>query len=266
MLIMKKQFVIITMLVLFIIVLAGCSAKKDSPSDSSGLVTDTSAEVTVYKTKYCDLKYPIKWADQVKAEIDESGAYTVKFALSDGTPIFDLIFDGQTGLLLGTLTGDDTNTVIRFVDYPMEENDNRYNTFCAMAEDVNVIIENLTRDYSFAAGEEIVKEDPTTFEINTSVTVLQYPAKWQDKVNIDLSDSSAKFSCGEYKLFDLYFEGEEGSLLGTYKGKPFRMVSYDIDPSAVSGEMFDVLCAMQEDVNVILQYLMKDTEFIIANG
>jgi len=34
----------------------------------------------------------------------------------------------------------------------------------------------------------------------------------------------------------------------------------------VSGEMFDVLCAMQEDVKVILQYLMKDTEFIIANG
>jgi len=105
MLMMKKQFVIITTLVLFITVLAGCSAKKDTPSDSSGLVTGTTAEITVYKTKYCDLKYPMKWADQVKVEIDESGAYTVKFALRDGTPIFDLIFDGQTGLLLGTLTG-----------------------------------------------------------------------------------------------------------------------------------------------------------------
>ena len=266
MLMMKKQFVIITTLVLFITVLAGCSAKKDTPSDSSGLVTDTSAEITVYKTKYCDLKYPMKWADQVKVEIDEGGAYTVKFALRDGTPIFDLIFNGQTGLLLGTLTGDNTNTVIRFVDYPMEETDSRYNTFCAMAEDVNVIIENLTRDYSFAAGEDITNEDPATFEINTSVAVLQYPAKWQDKVNIDLSDTSAKFTCGEYKLFDLYFEGEEGSLLGTFKGKPIRMVSYDIDPSIMSGEMFDQLCAMQEDVNVILQHLMEDTEFIIANG
>ena len=266
MLMMKKQFVIITTLVLFITVLAGYSAKKDTPSDSSGLVTDTSAEITVYKTKYCDLKYPMKWADQVKVEIDEGGAYTVKFALRDGTPIFDLIFDGQTGLLLGTLTGDNTNTVIRFVDYPMEETDSRYNTFCAMAEDVNVIIENLTRDYSFAAGEDITNEDPATFEINTSVAVLQYPAKWQDKVNIDLSDTSAKFTCGEYKLFDLYFEGEEGSLLGTFKGKPIRMVSYDIDPSIMSGEMFDQLCAMQEDVNVILQHLMEDTEFIIANG
>ncbi len=266
MLIMKKQFVIITALVLFIIVLAGCSVRQDTPSDSSGLVTDESAEITVYKTKYCDLKYPVKWADQVKVEIDENGAYTVKFALSDGTPIFDLIFDGQTGLLLGTLIEDDTNTVIRYVDYPMEENDSRYNTFCAMAEDVNVIIENLTRDYSFAAGEEIANEDHTIFEIHTSVAILQYPAKWQDKVNIDLSDTSVKFSCGEYKLFDLYFEGEEGSLLGTYKGKPIRIVSYDIDPSAVSGEMFDQLCAMQEDVNVILQHLIEDREFIIANG
>ncbi len=265
-LIMKKHLIILTALSLSVIVLAGCSVRKDTPSDSSGLIMDESDDVTVYKTKYCDLKYPIRWADTVKAEIDESSAYTVKFAMNDGTPIFDLIFDGQTGFVLGTLVGDDANTVIHFVDYPMDENDSRYNEFCTMAEDVNVIIENLIRDYSFVPGEEIIKEDQTTFEIKTSVAVLQYPAKWQDKVNIDLSDTSVKFSCGEYKLFDLYFDSEEGSLLGTYKGKTIRIVSYDIDPSVISSEMFDQLCAMQEDVNVILQHLMEDTEFIIANG
>lgn len=266
MLMLKKQFVIIVTILLFIIILAGCSVRKDTPLDSSGFATDESTDVTVYKTKYCDLKYPTRWANKVKVEIDESGAYTVKFAMNDGTPVFDLVFAGQTGLILGTLEGKDANTVLHFVDYPMDENDSRYNEFCTMAEDINVIIENLVRDYSFVPGEEIIKEDQTIFEINTPVAILHYPAKWKDQVDIALSDTSVKFSCGEHKLFDLYFDGEEGSLMGTYKGKPIRIVSYDINPSVMSGEMFDQLCAMQEDVNVILQYLMEDTDFIIANG
>ena len=273
---MKKR---ILCLILAALLLAGCSVRKhagdsgdaesttkfeQAQADTADGTAPVDGSLTVYKTKYCDLKYPSQWADAVQVVIDESAAYTVTFAMNDGTPIFDLIFNGYTGYVLGTLLGEAENTIVRMNDHTMDKSDSRYEEFCAMVEDVNVILENLGKDYSFVMGQEIRKEDDSTFEIKTRLCSMQYPAKWKEQADIAVSDDAVRFSCGEYKLFDLLFGNEEGYLLGTYDGETVSIVSYDIDASAMNEEMYRQLCAMQEDVNVILQYLMEDAAFEIA--
>lgn len=266
---MKKALFSIMAASLSVLLLAGCSG-KNSENNSDTLKGETQAvengenPVMVYKTKYCDLKYPSKWADKVSVTIDDSDVYTVKFSMGDDTPVFDLTFNASSGNLIGTLIGEDENVVIRIKDYDMSEDDERYNDFCGAAEDVNVIIENLIADYSFAAGEEVIKEDNSVFEVRTSLVTMYYPTKWQDKVDIDITDDSVKFKSSEDKLFDLNFDSDEGYLLGKYDGVTISIVSYDINSEGMSEDRYYQLCAMQEDVNVILQHLMDDEKFEIA--
>lgn len=273
---MKKQIIYLAAAMLSLAVIAGCSEKDDADSvtdPDTETVQDSNADsttesddgLTVYNTKYCELKYPDMYSDKVKVSVDDGDTYTVSFAMSDGTPVFDLLFGGKEGYVLGTLTGEDENTVIRIKDYDMDKSDSRYDDFCAMVEDVNIIIENLVKDNSFAVGEEIVKEDNSVFEIETRLVTMLYPEKWKDKVNIEVSDDFVKFTAEGTKLFDLLFGSDEGYLLGTYNGVSISIVSYDIDKSEFDDEMYYELCVMQEDVNVILQELMKDEAFKLAD-
>ena len=226
---------------------------------------DNTDDNTVVKTKYCDLKYPDEWVDRVKVEIDESDIYTVKFMMKDDTPIFDLIFNCDTGYLLGTIEGEKENTVIRIKNYTMAQDDSRYNDFCLIEEGINVITENLSKDYSFAEGKEILKGEGATFEIETRLVPLRYPIKWKNMVTIEVSDTSVKFSCKEHKLFDLLFGSDEGYTLGAYNGETISIVTYDIDKTAVSEELYLQLCTMKDDVNVILLHLMEDESFKTAD-
>lgn len=268
---MKKQIQCLIAAVLLFVLLAGCSLKEriDSTSGTGSMIDradPNDAELTIYKTKYCNLKYPAKWLNQVKVEtkVDIKDVYTVQFILNDNTPIFDLLFSGNTGPVLGTLIESEENIVIRIKNYTIDKNDSRYDDFCSMSEDVNVIIANLEKDYSFAIGQEIAKEDIATFAIKTNIVTLYYPIKWKEQVSIDISDQSIRFSCKEHKLFDILYGSSEGDLVGFYNGTIINIVSYDIDEAKVSDEIYRQLCAMQEDVNVILQHLMEDPAFKIA--
>lgn len=125
-----------------------------------------------------------------------------------------------------------------------------------MQEDINVIFQHLVSDYDFEAGVALEKEDDSVFEIETSVTTLYYPTKWKDRVTVDVEDTKVSFSCDGTPLFDLVFtESDDGYLLGTYSGTPINIVDYMVYD--------DTLAAMQEDVNVILQHLMEDENFVI---
>ena len=84
---------------------------------------------------------------------------------------------------------------------------------------------------------------------------MKYPAKWQDKVEISVSDEGVKFSASGVPLFDLVFAEGDGFLLGTYNGTPIYIVDYPVET--------EEMLAMQEDVNVILQYLIEDSNFKI---
>ena len=106
--------------------------------------------------------------------------------------------------------------------------------------------------------------DVPVFDIKTRVCVIKYPLKWKDLVTVEVADDSVCFSYGDIKLFDLLFDSDEGYLLGTYDGTQIKIISYDFDKDSLSEDEYFNCCAMQEDVNVILQYWLSDKNFVIA--
>lgn len=123
---------------------------------------------------------------------------------------------------------------------------------------------------SSTADEASAKEtipDEATYNIPLGFVDLRYPAKWEKAVTVDgvedhkASDSfTLAFAKDKTKLFDLYFNGEEGDLLGT--------LITDDGNTKLTVKMYDIkekdaeLSAMQEAVNVILTNLNKDHEFV----
>ena len=276
---MKKYIVIFT-LAAMICALAGCGSTAQSGStaadvttqettaesttadastgetgaDESGSADDqsqaeTSEEDTVFTFEAfgLELKYPQKWEESIDIAIDDSRAV---FSCG-GEDIFALACNSDEGYVLGTVCAEE-NKVISVVEFDFDTEDD---DLCAMMEDVNVILHHLMEDYDFAVGEAIETEDTSTIDIVTSVVTMKYPAKWQDEVQIDVSDSKVEFSNDGTALFDLVFEECDGYLLGTYSGTPIYIVDYDVET--------DEQAMMQEDVNVILQYLMEDKNFVI---
>ena len=266
---MKKILLILVIAILSVSLFA-CSEKKEADGDNK-TTTDSSAaadeketaapvEVFVIKTDYADLKYPKKWEDRVKVDVKDN---TVAFS-ADKKPLFDLVFNGKDGFVLGTIKKDDGNIVVRIVDHKLNEKDKKYNEYAGMQNDVNVIIDHLREDYDFAIEEDLSEDDEKeVFEIETSLGKLYYPTKWKKDVKIDVEDQAVKFSTGKVKLFDLLFGGKKGDLLGTYNGTEIRLVNYDINQKDYKEDEYFRLSEMQMDVNVILKHLMEDKNFKI---
>lgn len=254
-----KKFTVLLLIFGIFFVFAGCGKEKIPEASSGG------DGVFVIKSPYCDLKYPEKWQDQVDIFVETGSFCTVEFTdKRSGTPLFDLVFGREKGNLYGTLILDGENIVIRIVDYELDQNAEDYQTLCMMQEDVNVILQHLTEDYTVVINEIVEKNsDPSVMSIQTPLVTLYYPQKWAEKVTVTSGASGATFVYGEFPLFDLTFGGGEGVLLGTYLAVPIRITSYTLDRETVSENIYDEYCAMQEDVNVILQYLMEDSDFVI---
>ena len=225
------------------------SETNASKTQTTQPVTNEYDAVEVYSIEAfgLKLKYPAKWKGQVTAKQSDN-----RLCFTFGKQkLFDLVFNGDDGYVLGTVRGDEY-TVIKIVDYEIEIDS--LDAFI-MQEDINCILNYLQKDYDFVAGHELIKEDTSTFDIKTSVTTLKYPAKWKDKVTIKVTDKKVEFSSGKQKIFDLVFEECDGCLLGTYKGTPIYVSEYDLQT--------DEQNAMLEDVNVIYSYLQKDKNFVI---
>lgn len=106
----------------------------------------------------------------------------------------------------------------------------------------------------------VIDPNENVFVIHTDYCDMKYPSKWEKEVKVDVSAEKVSFTTadGKAKLFDLCFGGNEGYIYGTLTGEnpvEIRVVSYDIDAKQ---EEFDDYCAMQEDMNVILQYLIDE--------
>ena len=101
-------------------------------------------------------------------------------------------------------------------------------------------------------------ESTATYDIKTKVTTLKYAAAWKDKVKTTVTDNKVSFTVDDKPIFDIVFEKCDGYLLGTYKDTPIYIVEY-----AVEG---DEQAQMVEDINVILENLLKDENFIINKG
>lgn len=256
---MKK--VLAVMIALLLLAVSGCAKKNAPENDAASADTGT----FTIETETCVLKYPKKWEGTVSTTVDNEKGI-VSFKTGD-TPLFDILFDGEAGDLLGTLQVNGRNVVLRLKTYEIDPEGEQYAQQLEMQEDINVLLNYLNTDYSFAAGMEVPQEDLPVFEIKTDTVTLYYPEKWKDQVRTEVTDQGVSFASGDTRLFDITFaETENSVLLGYYGRLPIYMVAYDLDQSSLSPEDFSRLRVMQEDVNVILQHLMTDAAFTAAES
>lgn len=251
---MKRLCSILLALVAACMLFCGCSDTGSGNADANGLMT--------VETSFCDIKFPSKWENTVKVDVLEQSVETVRFSM-DGVSIFDITF-GKGDTLLGTLKNGAETTDVYVLFYELDNKDKNYETYAKVQDDVNVITENLAKDYSFTPGAPLLEDNGEVFEIKTSLLTLQYPERWKDRVAIEVAEKQVSFSCEGTPLFTLYFGGEKGELLGTYDGTELRIVTDKLDREKLSSEQFAEYSAMQEDVNVILEGLYDDKEFEIA--
>lgn len=100
-------------------------------------------------------------------------------------------------------------------------------------------------------------DEMTTIE--SAIGTLYYPKKWDGRVDFAGNDEMIEATCGEAKLFALYFDGDQGDVYGTLTLESgniaLRYELFEIDDEAENAED---LYAMQEDINVIFQYLIDE--------
>lgn len=258
---MKK--ILILFLLVIVLTLGACSKKA-----STKTVTDeaTGEKMIVVSTPYTDVKLPGEFEGNVVNEVTSKDPYTLTFkAKEDGTEIFSLIFngDGSTGTLVGTLIGEDENTVI-YMDFPeIDVKNPNYAEYCELQEDSSDVLQHLFEDNEFeknAIIESAPKEE--TFDIKTDVFTLKYPKKWKNKIRKTVNDEGVEFSYKDTPLFAFYFnESEIGTLLGTYNDVPVFVKLFEIDKDKFDESEYKEISAMQEASNVILDYLEEDENF-----
>lgn len=262
---MKRIPITALAIVLCIVLLCSCGTDADKAYKTTVADTtdtdnaeETTAKMKSIHTPFADLKVSEDFFENVEYEEVEKSPYTLLFQTkSDKTDIFTLIFGGEGENLMGTLIGEKENTVVYMNFAELNENSENYLGYCGYQEGINDIINGLINDYQFVVNQVVEYDDNTTFDIKTSVVTMKYPKKWEEKVKIDVTEECVKFSNYETSLFDLYFKECDGYLLGTYKDTPIYIIDYPVESDEQS--------AMQEDVNVILQHLLEDSNFVIDN-
>lgn len=110
------------------------------------------------------------------------------------------------------------------------------------------------------AAPEQQTDDSAAMVIEVAGLELKYPQKWEGKVDVATEAHQATFSCGDSRLFDLYFNKTEvGDVLGTVCGDTNTVITYVLYP--LEGDNAE-LVQMQEDVNYILDHLAEDYDFV----
>jgi len=235
---MKKLIALFLCLTLAVGFAACANTSADSPSGDGSSVESGVFSVDVAGVK---LICPSDWEGKVDAQLSDD---EVTFTAGD-EKLFTLLFNrADEGSLLGVVCGEE-NTSISVVEYdlPVEESE-----LLSLREGLDVILQHLAEDYDFVADEHAA-----VYQIETPLVTLRYPLKWKDRVTVDVSTEKVSFSDNGTALFDIVFSECDGDLLGTYNGTPIYLVGYTVETQ----DQLD----MQEDVNVILDYLSKDEAF-----
>lgn len=228
-------------------------------SEEAGAPTESKPEgedFVIISTPYADLRLPASFDKAVSHEETGNEPYVISFkSRTDETELFSIIFNGTGEYLVGTLMGEEKNTVVHANTNDLDQNDQNYESNLFYQEQLYLILGYLAEDYNLVPEEAIDDEDPTDFEIQTSLVTLYYPSRWKEKVEIEVLDNGVKFSAAGTPLFDLMFEECDGYMLGSYEGTPIYMVEYPVETEEQA--------AMQAGVNTILQHLTEDPNFSI---
>ncbi len=251
--------------------LASCNSVGKNGDETSNTVRQSigkdAESVMAIRTPLCDIKFPSEWQDTADINVRSGAACVVEFKLKNGAvSVFDIVFNGTEGDRIGALITDNGKVDVRIKSYALDKNSPDYDKLSMMQEDINVIIHYLSEDYDFeVGGYTYQEEDSSVFKISAPFADLYYPKKWINTVSVNSEANSVHFTYGETKLFDIVYGDGEGDTLGTYNGKAIKVVTYDISYGDFYEEEYDKIMEMQEDLNVILQYLMQNGNFILAD-
>ena len=257
---MKKKILVISLaivclacVVIFVVVVP----KNCSSGITNGGEVDESL-VTV-STPYADLKVTKTFSDKTENKVASEEPYTVAFTTKNGDALFSVVFNEESDFQLCTFKKDGKDVSAYAKMGKLDEKSPKYDENCILQEEVNVIKENLIADYVSPPKEsQKTTDDAETYDIETPVGTVKYPAMWKDKVKTEKTGNTVKFSNDGTPLFDLVFEKCDGYLLGTYQDTPVYVVYYDVKT--------DEQHAMVDDLNVILQSLMSDKNFTVRYG
>lgn len=250
---MKKWYVVVAA-ALIAVLLAACGSQSDGKPENAATVDSAGVKYNIIETPYANLRVTEDFDENVAHKETGKEPYVLTFSSKkDDTELFSIVFNGKGNTLFGTIVGEDANTVIHTNLVKLDENSENYETNRAYQDKLKDILSCLTADYEIILGEEVDHETTSDFDIETPVVTLKYPNKWKNKVKVEVTDDSVKFSNNGTPVFDLVFKETKGYLLGTYKETPIYMVEHPVKTNEQA--------AMQQDVNVILKHLMKDPNF-----
>lgn len=251
-----KKMTIAALLLICTVLFCACGSQSNSGSESAATVDSAGVKYSIIATPYADLRVTEDFEKNIAHKETGKDPYTLTFSSKkDNTELFSIVFNGKGDSLFGTIKGEDANTVIYTNLAKLDESSENYETNRAYQNKLKDLLNCLTADYEIILGEEVDHKITSNFEIETPLVTLKYPNKWKDKVKVEVTGDSVKFSDNGTPLFDLVFKETDGYLLGTYKGTPIYMVEHPVKN--------DEQAAMQQDVNVILKYLMMDSNFVM---
>lgn len=253
----KIKKLILLLVVILLVVIGGLffllkgDNKKIQENETSGTM--------LIETSYCNLHLPIEYSDKITAKVKDKKVEFI--AIEDESDLFTLYFNEEAENLLGTVIKDSQSIALYAEFAKLDNKHENYELHCEYQESVNIIIENLKKEYEFVEGVIVEVDNVETFDIETDVVTLKYPKKWKEKVTIEVGETKVSFTMKDTPIFDICFEEGYGSCFGFYEDTPVCIVSYAIDEEAHSEEEYLMMCEMQEDINVILNNLMQEKGF-----
>lgn len=260
---MKKA--IILLLLICGLFLYGCNDEdiKKENIDNENRNESILVETWEIKTPYCVLKLPKEYEGKIQGIVSSEDPYVIEFETVDkNNKLFILHFGEVANELIGTLPLDKGNIVLYADFLEIDSNINEYVQLISYQASINTIINNLSKDYGLLVDEIVLDDREEVFEIDTDIVTLHYPSKWKSLVDIENEGDVVKFTSNGVRLFDIYLKECNGDLLGFYKDAPVYIVSYSFNYGNLSDEEYNNLCAMQQDVNVIINHLLEDKNFV----
>ena len=102
-------------------------------------------------------------------------------------------------------------------------------------------------------------ESISSYSVNTDYAALTLPYKYLDVVKVEAEGDCVRLTADNQQLFDLYFNSDQGTVLGTFRSDKgevqLSMVPYEAPADSV-------YVAMQDDcLNEILKGLQADYSF-----
>ena len=176
---MKRLFALIFALVICLTAFTACGGQPSEAVQETTEKAKLTDEVTRIKTPYAEICVPKSFENNVKNTVTKESPYTVAFtSVKDDTQLFEVVFNGKGSVLMGTIVGDEGNTVL-YMNVPALKKDSpNFNENLAYQQGVNTITNHLQEDYDFRVNEEVVEKEDGSLEVDASMQLQELLEKY----------------------------------------------------------------------------------------